>query len=166
MLLLAAFTLKTASGASETLFPAKDRKATVVYVVLAECPIARQFSPEMTKIARDYGKRGIRFLMAYADAEPAAMKAQMKQFGLPFPAAKADRRLINLLKAVSVPTAALISADGQIPYVGRIDDRFPTLGVQRKPRRADLRLALDQFLKRKPVTPARTEVVGCNLPQN
>lgn len=166
MLLLAALTLKTATGSSETLFPAKDRKATVVYVVLAECPIARQFSPEMARIAKDYGKKGIRFLMAYADAGPAAMSTQMKQFGLSFPAAKADHRFIALLRAVSVPTAAIIASNGQIPYVGRIDDRFPTLGVQRKPRRADLRLALDQFLSQKPVTPARTEVVGCNLPLN
>jgi hypothetical protein len=166
MLLLAALILKTANGATETLYPAKDRKATVVYVVLAECPIARKFSPEMARIAKDYGKKGIRFLMAYADAEPAAMKAQMKQFGFSFPAAKADRKLIALLKAVAVPTVAIITSEGKLPYVGRIDDRFPALGVQRKPRRADLRLALDQFLAHKPVTPARTEVVGCNLPQN
>lgn len=163
LLLAAAFTLKTANG-TDVLFPAHDRKATLVYVVLAECPIAQKFSPEMARLAKVYQAKGIRFLMAFADAEPAAMRTQMKQFGLNFPAAKADRRLIGLLKAVSVPTAALITADGRVPYVGRIDDRFPSLGVQRKPRRADLKIALDQFLAGKPVSPRRTDVVGCNLP--
>lgn len=161
---LAAYALKTATGATETLFPAHDRKATVVIVVLAECPIAQKYSPALAAIARDYTLKGVRFLMAFADAEPAAMRTQMKAFALPFPAAKADRKLIAMLKATTAPTAAVVGADGTVAYVGRIDDRFPTLGVQRAPRRADLRIALDQFLAGKPVRPARTDVVGCLLP--
>lgn len=161
---LAAFTLKTASGSVETLFPATDRRATVVYFVLAECPIARRFSPEMARLAKDYAPRGVRFVMAFADAEPPAIRAQMKGFGLAFPGAKADRRLIALAGATTAPTAAVIGADGTVAYVGRIDDRFPTLGVQRTVRRHDLRLALDQLLGGKPVRPSRTPVVGCALP--
>ncbi|RYG23222.1 redoxin domain-containing protein [bacterium] len=166
LLLLAAssLSLRTVTGTTERLYPTNDRKATVVFVVLAECPIARKFSPEIARIARDYGRRGVRFVMAFADGTPASIKAQMKSFELPFPAAKADAGLIKLLKAATVPTAAIVAPSGKLPYVGRIDDRFPTLGVQRKPRRADLRIALDQFLAGKPVSPARTEVIGCGLP--
>ena len=162
--ILAAFTLRTASGSTETLFPARDRRATVVVFVLAECPIARKFSPEMIRLAKDYGPRGVRFLMAFADAESAAIRDQMRDYGLGFPGARADRRLIALAHAVAVPTAALVGSDGKVAYVGRIDDRFPALGVQREVRRHDLRIALDQFLAGRPVLPARTPVVGCALP--
>ena len=162
--LLAAFTLRTASGGIETLFPARDRKATVVVVVLAECPIAQKFSPEMIRLAKDYGPRGIRFVMAFVDAEPTAIRAQMRSYGLAFAGARADRRLLDLIRPEAVPTASLIRADGKVAYVGRIDDRFPSLGVQREVRRHDLRLALDALLAGRPVVPSRTPVVGCALP--
>ena len=162
--LLAALTLKTVDGRSETLFPAEDRKATVLIVVLAECPVAQKYSPALQKIAKDYAPKGVRFLMAFADGEPAAIRTQMRAYALPFPAARTNPRLLGMLKATAAPTAALIGADGGVAYVGRIDDRFPALGVQRTPRRADLRIALDQFLAGKPVTPSRTPVVGCFLP--
>ncbi len=160
----APLTLKTASGFTETLYPARDRRATVVVVVLAECPVARQYSPELIRLSKDYGSRGVRFIMAFADGEPKAWQAQMREFGLPFPAARADRHLRKLLGAVAAPTAAIVGADGTIAYVGRIDDRYPALGVQREVRRRDLRLALDATLAGKPVSPARTTVVGCALP--
>jgi hypothetical protein len=162
--LVAALSLKTVTGGTETLFPTRDRKATVVFVVLADCPIARQYSPEMARLARAYREKGIRFVMAFADGSPNTIRTQMKEFGLPFPAAKADRNLVKFLQATTAPTAAIIAANGMVPYVGRIDDRFPTLGVQRKPRHPDLRIALDQYLSHKPVSPSRTEVVGCGLP--
>ena len=162
--LLAAFSLTTASGGAETLFPARDRRATVVFVVLAECPIARGYSPEMARLAKEFGPKGVRFVMAFADGKPADWKAQMKDYALPFPAARADRRLVDFLKATAVPTAAVVGADGTLAYVGRIDDRYPSLGTQREPRRRDLRLALDAFLKGEKPVPARTPVVGCALP--
>lgn len=157
--------LRSADGSLETLCPAKDRRATVVLVVLAECPIARQYSPELARLAKEYGKRGVRFAMAFADGQPAAWRTQMREFGLPFSAVRADRSLIARLGAVAVPTAAIVEADGTIPYVGRIDDRYPALGVQREVRRHDLRLALDATLAGKPVRPSRTVVVGCALPK-
>lgn len=162
--LLAALTLETATGGTETLFPAKDRKATVVFVVISECPNARAYSPEMARLSRDYTKRGVRFVMAFADGDAAAMRTQMREFGLPFPAARSNARLVRLLKAAAVPTAAIVTADGTVPYVGRIDDRYPALGIRRPVRKRDLKIALDQFLAGKPVVPARTPVIGCALP--
>jgi len=164
LLLAAAFALKTASGGTETLFPAKDRRATVVFVVLAECPIARGYSPEMARLAREYASKGVRFAMAFADGKPAEWTAQMRDYGLAFTAARAESSLIRLLKAQAAPTAAVVGADGTIAYVGRIDDRYPALGVRREPRRRDLKLALDAYLAGRKAVPARTDVVGCTLP--
>lgn len=165
MLLGPVFALTTASGAPEALYPVRDRRATVVFVVLAECPIARGYSPEMGRLAREYGPKGVRFVVAFADGKPSDWKAQMRDYVLPGRAARADRALIRLLRAETAPTAAVVGADGALAYVGRIDDRYPALGVQRPPRRRDLRLALDAFLAGRKAIPARTPVVGCALPR-
>lgn len=162
--LIASLILPTATGGSETLFPASDRRATVVYTVLAECPNARAYSAEMARIARDYRAKGVRSVMTFVDGEPKAWRAQMKAFGLHFPAARATSALRKLLRPEAAPTAAIVSADGTVAYVGRIDDRFPALGVRREPRTHDLRRALDLFLAGKRVVPSRTTVVGCLLP--
>lgn len=156
--------LRTATGGVEIVAPTRDRRATVVLIVLAECPIARGYSPEMARLAREYGTKGVRFVMAFADGSPAAWTAQMRAFGLGFPAARADAALIRRLGAKAVPTAAVVGADGALAYVGRIDDRYPALGVQREPRRRDLRLALDAFLSGRRGPTTRTAVVGCALP--
>ena len=146
------------------MFPATDRKATVVFTVLSECPVAQAFSPEMGRLAREFGPKGVRFLMAFADGKPKAWTAHVKAYGLGFPAVGATPSFMRLVRPTAVPTAALIGADGRVVYVGRIDDRYPALGVLRDPRRHDLRLALEAFLAGKPVVPARTAVVGCALP--
>jgi hypothetical protein len=47
-------------------------------------------------------------------------------------------------------------------YLGRIDDRFPDLGVRREePTTHELRDALDAVLAGKPVETPRTLAVGC-----
>ena len=162
--LLAGLVLKTATGGMERVFPAADRKATVVFTVLSECPIAQAFSPEMGRLAREFGPRGVRFLMAFADGKPSEWSAHVKAYGLPFPAVGASPELRGLIRATAVPTAAVIGAGGRVAYVGRIDDRYPALGTLREVRRHDLRLALEAFLAGRPVVPARTAVVGCALP--
>lgn len=164
--LIAALTLKAADGHVETVFPAHDRKATVVVFGLQDCPIVRQYAPEMSRLSRDYRTKGVRFVMAFADAKisPKAMASHMREFSLPFPAVRAQANLLKLAKATVASTATVFAADGRIVYSGRIDDRYPALGVQRPPRRADLRIALDAFLAGRRIVVPRTPVVGCFLP--
>ena len=162
--LMLGLVLKTASGGVEKVFPVANRKATVIITVLSECPIAQGFSPEMGRLARDFTSKGVRFLMAFADGKPSEWTAHVKAYGIPFHAVGASPRLLGLIRAKAVPTATLIGANGRVAYVGRIDDRYPALGVLREVRRHDLRLALEAFLAGKPVVPARTAVVGCALP--
>jgi hypothetical protein len=146
--------------------PLAQNKTAVLFFVLAECPIARKYSQEMKRLAKDYPS--VSFFAVHADpaATVAQAKAHRKEFGLPFPSLlDPQRRLIKTANVTAVPTAALFGADGRLKYSGRIDDRFPTLGVERpKPRRQDLRIALDEHLTGKPVSTPHTPVVGCTLP--
>ncbi len=74
----------------------------------------------------------------------------------------------QLVKAVGVnvtPEVAVITADGKLAYRGRIDDQYPGLGKKRlAPAQRDLRNALNDILAGKPIKAARTEAVGCSIP--
>jgi hypothetical protein len=97
------------------------------------------------------------------DAEAAA---HAKEYGYTIPVL-VDRHhdLVRRLGVVAVPTAVVIGPDGVVQYKGRIDNRYFALG---KPREAattdDLRTALDAVTEHKPLTVARTKVIGCAVP--
>jgi hypothetical protein len=144
------------------------KRTTVLFFLTEECPISRKYSPEMARIARDYGTEKFRFYAVHVDPSTTAAeaKAHAKAFRLPFSALLDPRHLAaSKAGAKVVPTAAVYDAKGRLRYLGRIDDRFPALGVMRhKARRQDLRLALDDLISGGPVEVARTNAVGCTLP--
>ncbi len=142
-------------------------KATVAFVVIQDCPIARQFSPEINRIADEYSRRGIKFLIihAYKETTVAQARTHRTEFGLRMPVVIDNTgELVRLTKTVTVPTAAVFDVRGKLVYSGRIDDRYPKLGILRsQPTRHDLRIALDQILSHQRVIPNQTAVVGCVL---
>lgn len=144
-------------------------KATVLFLVLAECPIARKYAPEVNRLTKDYLSKGVRFFLVHVDPTTtvAQAKTNRNEFSYRMPVLlDRDKSLVKLTKTVAAPTAAVLSASGGLLYSGRIDDRYPALGIQRaKPTRNDLRIAIDQVLAGEKVEPASTKVVGCLLPK-
>jgi thiol-disulfide isomerase/thioredoxin len=172
---LAALVLAPASGvrltsaAGGTVDAVTDgKRTTVLFFLTEECPISRKYSPEMARIARDYGNAKFRFFAVHVDPATTAGRAKRhaKEFRLPFPALLDPRHeAASFAGAKVVPTAAVYDARGRLRYLGRIDDRFPALGVMRhQARREDLRRALDDILSGGSVEVPRTEAVGCTLP--
>jgi hypothetical protein len=73
-------------------------------------------------------------------------------------------QLVTATGVTTTPEVAVVTADGQIAYRGRIDDRYPEIGVHRQaPTRRDLREALAAVLAEKPVPTPRTTAVGCAI---
>lgn len=149
--------------------PFRDgKRISVLFFLTEECPISRKYSPEMARIARDYGSEKFRFFAIHVDpaTTAAAARAHAKAFRLPFPALLDPRHLAaHEAGAKVVPTAAVYDPKGRLRYLGRIDDRFPELGVMRhKARRQDLRLALDDLIAGGPVAVPKTNAIGCTLP--
>src|SRR5215471_17528643 len=67
--------------------------------------------------------------------------------------------------ATTAPEAAVFSPSGELLYRGRIDDQYAGLGKRRSVVTShDLRDALEAILAGKPVTPSRTEAIGCPIP--
>lgn len=146
--------------------PFAEAKPVVLIYTLAECPISAKYSPEIRRLVPAYP--GVRFFLVHTDpaATVTVAKKHRQEFHIPCPEVlDSKRELLKLAHPVAVPTAALFDAQGRMRYLGRIDDRFPALGVERAPNRHDLRIALDQVLAGKPVTERTTPVVGCAVPR-
>jgi len=147
--------------------PIADPKTagSVLIFVIDGCPIARSYSAEINRIQAKFAAQKIPIFLVFSEKglTKSAVNALTKDFGLK-PPAIINHAFANQAGVKAVPTAVLYDRRGQVKYHGRIDDRFPALGVQRKPRRADLQIAIDQFLAGKPISVPKTTVIGCVLP--
>ena len=76
-----------------------------------------------------------------------------------------QHQLVQLTGATVTPEVAVLTSDGLMPYLGRIDNWYADLGKKRREAtRRDLRLVLTALLEGKPIQPARTLAVGCDIP--
>ena len=71
---------------------------------------------------------------------------------------------MRLANASITPQAAVLTPDGKVLYLGRIDNRVADFGKQRfQATEQDLREALDAVLAGKPVAHPFTKSIGCAI---
>jgi hypothetical protein len=150
------------------LSPERGAKANVLVFVTQDCPVANQFSPEISRLAREFASRDVSFLLVQVDPSltPDEARAHSREFKLDQLPVFLDPKHI-LVRATGVkvtPEAALITPDGKVVYHGRIDDRFRKLGRQvPEPSHRDLRDAVEAVLAGKPVLAPTGPAVGCPI---
>ncbi len=147
----------------------RGQRASVLFFVLWDCPIANFYVPEMNRIAEEFDGRGVDFWLIYADPEfeLEAAKNHVADYKIAVPA-MIDRKfdLVRATGATMTPEAAVMSPEGELLYRGRIDDMYSELGHRRfSPTKRDLRDALDAITSGKPYSRSLTETVGCNIPE-
>jgi hypothetical protein len=140
--------------------------------VSADCPISARYSPEINRIVRDYGARGVRTWLVYADAQaqPAAVRANLADF---HPGLQATTvidtglRLTIATDAKVTPEAMVYTSAGR-RYLGRIDDLYDGLAQpsRRTAAHHDLRNALDAVIAGRPVPAPITQPIGCFIERN
>ena len=145
-----------------------DAAATVVYFVMSDCPISNQFAPEMNRICDDFAGDGVRCYVAYVDPEldADAIDEHRKAYGHTRPVIH-DRKqeIVRRTGASVTPEVAVFDGEGEIAYLGRINNFYAKLGVpRRKATVHDLRDALSAVVAGKPVETPRTTAVGCYIP--
>ena len=144
------------------------QKATVLFFVLHDCPLANTCAPEINRIVTDYAPRGVRSFLVYVENDLSAKAARKhaKEHGFPCPALlDREGQLVRFTQVTTSPEVAVLAPDNTVRYRGRIDDRLVAFGKQRvAPTRRDLREALDSILEGKPVPNPVTKAVGCYLP--
>ena len=161
------FDLPDTNGARHTAEEWKAKKAVVLFFTMTDCPLANGYVPEMNRIQASYGPKGVAFYAIQVDntVTDAAVKKYAQEFGYTFPMLNDPRQILARLTGAKVtPEVAVLSSNGEVLYLGRIDNKVEDLT---RPRYAatepELRNALDAVLAGKAPKEARTRAVGCSI---
>lgn len=146
-----------------------NKKATVLFFITVDCPIANRYAPEMARIAKEYAPKGFAFIRVYPEkiltSEMVAKHG--KDFNLDTMPAIIDSKhfIVDKIRPTVTPEAAIVAADGRLLYRGRIDAAYMDHGrFTDTPERRDLREALADILSNKPVRLRNVPAVGCDIP--
>ena len=123
------------------------RQAGTAFIFLSsECPISREYVPELNRLAKEAEAKNIRFYGVLSDRSIKRAEAVRfaDEFKLAFPLLfDASQELAGLFGPTNVPEAFLVDPAGTVRYHGRIDDQYSDLDKKREqPRRRDLFEAL------------------------
>ncbi len=151
---------------------APSGRASAVFFVATDCPVSNSYAPEIQRICREYGPRGVECALIYEDVDTHPSTAQLDQlvrthlqeYGYAgFTAVvDRDRAAATHAKASITPQAFVIDRSGEIRYRGRIDNLYAALGKTRQQVTShDLRDALDAVLAGRKVPHPETEALGC-----
>jgi len=161
------FALRDTRGVVHSSEEWNGKKAIVVFFTTTDCPLSNNDGPDMTRTWRDYAARGIAFYAVQADTTIAEAEAvqHAREYQFAFPVLFDPKQvLVKMTGATTIPEAALLSADGKLLYLGRIDNRVEDFDKRRpQPTEFDLRAALDAVLAGKPVAHPRTKAFGCAI---
>lgn len=155
------------AGRSQRLPGRGECRALVLFFIAHQCPMSNGYAPEIGRLCKDFARSGVAFRVVYAERDLALANAarHAKEFGFPCPAI-VDRslRLAARVGATTTPEAALLSPDGTVIYLGRIDDIYADFGKKRaQPKHHDLRDALDAMLAGRALVQTRTPALGCQI---
>jgi peroxiredoxin len=110
------------------------KKAVVVFFTTTDCPLSNNEVPEMNRTQRDYESRGVAFYAVQADttiAEADVLQHALEyQFSFPV-LFDPHQILAKMIGAATIPEAAVLSSDGTLLYLGRIDNRVEDFNIRR-----------------------------------
>lgn len=144
---------------------APGEKAIAFLFISVDCPISNRYAPEVHRLHEAFAARGVAFRLVYPNPaeSPATIRGHLKDYSLPASALRDPQQaLAKLVQATITPEAALYSAQGRRLYLGRIDDRYVSLGLERPAAtRHDLEDALVATLAGTRISSPTTQAVGC-----
>jgi hypothetical protein len=154
-----------ARGARHALAANPQQTGTVFVFVSADCPISRQYVPELNRLAKAAESHKISFYGVLSDASVTRVEAVKfgEEFHLAFPLLfDASQEMAGLFAPRIVPEAFLVDAGGNVRYHGRIDDLYSDIDKKRtEPSRRDLLEAMTALAAARPIAVPQTEPVGC-----
>ena len=151
--------------ARHTLATGPHQPGTVFVFVSSECPISRQYVPELNRLAKVAETKKIGFYGVLSDASITRKEAAefANEFQLAFPLLfDASQELAALFGPRNVPEAFLVDAVGTMRYCGRIDDLYSDIDKKRsEPGRRDLLEAMTALSAGRPIAVEKTKPIGC-----
>ncbi len=161
----------TLDGKPLTRLAPAGARAVVLFFVATECPVSNRTFPEMERLRETYERHDIRFLYVYPNAGETQADIRTHQASYD-PQGTAildpDAALVRLTHAFVTPEAAILTPSPnhawKLAYIGRIDDRYVHIGLQRpQPTLLLADRALTQLTAAQPITPDTGTPVGCTI---
>jgi peroxiredoxin len=161
------FSLPDTEGKFHTDQDWRSKKAIVLVFIATDCPISSGYVPELKRLKQTFAPRGVAFYAVQSDANEAPKQVieYARQFAYTFPVLMdSNQTLARFTGAKTTPEAALLSPEGKILYLGRIDDKYLAIGKSRyAATEPDLQNAINSALAGRAVKPERTKAVGCAI---
>lgn len=147
----------------------KSDVATVIMFICNHCPYVKHIQPELVKIAEDYIPEQVKFIAIssndvenYPEDSPELMRLEAKKWGYPFPYLYDETQIVaRAYDAACTPDFYVFDKNMELIYRGQLDDSRP--GNDKPLTGADLRGALDDYLKGNPIASDQIPSQGCNI---
>src|SRR5262249_36587787 len=127
-------TFTDVTGRTQTPLSQPDRKATVLFFLMPECPISNAYAPEIQRICTEYESKKIAAFIVHTDPDVTGKEAEKhaKEYGFTSPVLlDPDQVLIKKTGVTTAPEVAVVGPDGKLLYRGRIDDWYVDYGKRR-----------------------------------
>ena len=143
--------------------------ATVVMFICNHCPYVKHIQPELVRLSEDYIPEGIKFIAIssndvenYPEDSPELMKEEAKKWGYAFPYLYDETQAVaRAYDAACTPDFYIFDDHMKLIYRGQLDNSRPGNGKELDG--ADIRNALDDYLKGNPITDHQIPSQGCNI---
>lgn len=113
--------------------PIKKNKNTIFVFLSPECPLCRNYIPELNRIKKAYTQYEFVGVFPGKSYSVKEVKTFVKDYKLTFAVVMDEKKLLtHLLKASVTPEVVLLDKKGGIAYSGLIDDKIIELGQQRQ----------------------------------
>lgn len=152
-------------GQSHVLAANEQRSGTAFIFISPECPISRQYVPELNRLSQGVDADQVAFYGILSDASITRTAAEKfaDEFDIAFPVLfDASGELADMFQPSRVPEAYVVDAAGEIVYRGRIDDLYADVDKRRTvPGEKNLLAAMTAVAEGREVPVSRTEAIGC-----
>src|ERR1700722_10388405 len=121
----AQFALRDTSNVTHSPEEWNGKKAIVVFFTTTDCPLSNNEVPEMNRTRRDYEAKGVAFYAVQADTTiaEADVLQHTKEYQFSFPVLFDPQQILaKMTAATTIPSAAVLTPDGTLLYLRRIDN--------------------------------------------
>lgn len=141
--------------------------ATVYYFAGPDCPIARAYSPEVSRLSQRDAGRSIAWIMGFPESgiTPQVVRDYQTEYAVDIPAVvDGSAELCCRMGVIAIPSVVVLDSTDRIVYRGRLDNRYQGLGISYgPPTRRDLDEVLEALESGREFEPTATSAVGCVL---
>jgi hypothetical protein len=153
-------------GRAVTELSGPGTKAVVLFFVATDCPVSNRTFPEMKRVREEFAGRGVRVWFVYPnEGETAAgVREHQRAFDAGGEAVLDNDGVLTRLAGARVTPSVAVLVGGAPVYVGKVDDRYVRLGLER-PAAQDhfAERVVEEVLAGRPVEKAVGVPVGCAI---